>query len=69
MRASDAILEALTADQRSAVAAARPDFEETLRRVVAALTDELGAYQQGNPITKVQRWDSEGAALIGPLLS
>jgi hypothetical protein len=68
MRASDAALDALTADQRSAVAAARPTFEDVLTKVAAAVTDELGAYQQGSLITKVQRWDNEGAALIGPLL-
>ncbi|KAL4448648.1 hypothetical protein ABPG75_005867 [Micractinium tetrahymenae] len=67
MRAADAALEALTPEQRSQVAAARPNCEANIARVVAALTDELGAYQQGNPTTKVQRWDAEGAALVGPL--
>ncbi|PSC67518.1 hypothetical protein C2E20_8825 isoform B [Micractinium conductrix] len=69
MRASDAALEGLTAEQRAAVAAVRPQYEATVARVVAALTDELGAYQKGKASTRVQRWDAEGAALVGPLRS
>lgn len=67
MRAADAALEVLTPEQRAQVASVRPNYESTIACVVAALTDELGAYQQGSPTTKVQRWDSEGVALIGPL--
>lgn len=67
MRAADAALDTLTPDQRSAVAAARPRAEETIARVAAALTDELAAYQPGNPVSKLQLWDAEGTALIGPL--
>lgn len=67
MRVADAALETLTPEQRTQVAEARSNYEASIARVVAALTDELGAYQQGSPTTKVQRWDSEGAALVGPL--
>lgn len=69
MRAADAAMERLTEEQRSVAAATRPQSEALVDRVVAALTDELGAYQQGNMVTKVQRWDDgEGALqLIGPL--
>jgi len=67
MRAADNALDTLTPDQRTLVSEARPQYEACIARVVAALTDELGAYQQGNLTTKVQRWDEEGARLIGPL--
>lgn len=67
MRAADTALESLSAEQRSAVAAARPEGEACIAKVVAALTDELAAYQHGGPVTKVQRWDAEGVRLIGPL--
>ncbi|KAI7840808.1 hypothetical protein COHA_005454 [Chlorella ohadii] len=68
MRAADAALDTLSAEQRAAVAEARPQAESTISRVVAALTDELGAYQQGSPVSKVERWASEGAGgVIGPL--
>ncbi|PRW44890.1 apoptotic chromatin condensation inducer in the nucleus-like isoform X1 [Chlorella sorokiniana] len=68
MRAADAALDTLSAEQRAAVAEARPQAEATISRLVAGLTDELGAYQQGSPVSKVERWASEGAAgVIGPL--
>lgn len=68
MRAADAALDTLSAEQRAAVAEARPQAEATVNRVVAALTDELGAYQQGSPVSKVERWASEGAGgVIGPM--
>lgn len=67
MRAADSALDGLTSEQRQEVAAARQGYEACMARVVSALTDELGAYQQGSPVTKVQRWDAEGAQLIGPL--
>lgn len=68
MRAADAALDTLSAEQRAVVAEARPQAEATVNRVVAGLTDELGAYQQGSPISKVERWASEGAAgVIGSM--
>lgn len=67
MRAADAALDTLPPEQRSAVAAARPRAEEAVARVAAALTDELGAYQQGTPVSKAQLWEEQGAALVGPL--
>ena len=68
MRSADAALDVLTAEQRAAVAEARPRAEATIDCVVAALTDELGAYQQGSPVSKVERWGGEGAAgVIGSL--
>ncbi|KAL4855431.1 Reticulocyte-binding protein 2 a [Chlorella vulgaris] len=67
MRAADAALDGLSPEQRAVVADSRRGGEAVVRRVVAALTDELAAYQQGSLLTKVQRWDADGVALIGPL--
>lgn len=67
MRAADSALDSLTAEQRSTVSTARQQYEACISKVVGALNDELGAYQQGSPVTKTQRWDSEGVALIGSL--
>lgn len=67
MRCADAALESLSPGERSAVAESRQKGEAVIQRVVTALTDELGAYQQGSLLTKVQRWDADGVALIGPL--
>ncbi|KAI3436380.1 hypothetical protein D9Q98_002434 [Chlorella vulgaris] len=67
MRAADAALDGLSPEQRAVVADLRRGGEAVVRRVVAALTDELAAYQQGSLLTKVQRWDADGVVLIGPL--
>jgi hypothetical protein len=67
MRAADAALDGLSPEQRAVVADSRRGGEAVVRRVVAALTDELAAYQQGSLLTKVQRWDADGVVLIGPL--
>ena len=53
--------------KKATVSVARQQFEACDGKVEGALTDELATYQQGSPVTKVQRWDAEGPALIGPL--
>ena len=67
MRAADAASDSLSSEQRSMVSTSRLQYDACIEKVVAAMTDELGAYSQGSPVTKVQRWDSDGVALIGSL--
>jgi uncharacterized coiled-coil protein SlyX len=67
-RRADAAAEALTPEQRSAVAAQRSRSAEVVAKVCEALTEKLGAYQESAAKSRSQEWDERGAALVGPLL-
>ena len=67
-RRADQLLEVLTPDQRSLLATKRGEAAAVLATLSEALTEQLGAYQDGSTRSKVQEWDERGAAMLGPLL-
>lgn len=67
-RRADQLLEALTSEQRSQVAAKRGEASAIILKAAEGLTEQLGAYQESSSRSKAQEWDELGAAMLGPLL-
>lgn len=65
---ADKLLENMPAEERAVVGANRNKTDQVLNAVIAAFTEELGAYKQGSEKSKVEIWNEQGPKkMIGAL--